>query len=135
MELRFLKLSLGVIFAVSLASLGAIVVFINPFKTTLSSFVLFSAAVLMLLVSGLGWLGVWLRRKYISAQNFNRILIMAFREAALLAGLALAFLWLGHFRLLRVWVAVPLSILIVGAEYFFLTRYRNKSQLPNPKLQ
>ncbi|MBI4120469.1 MAG: hypothetical protein HY454_03310 [Parcubacteria group bacterium] len=117
-----MKLSLGVVFVVSLASLGAIVVFINPFKTTLSSFILFSAMALLLVVSGLGWLGVWLRRKYINPQNFNRILAMAFREAALLAVLIQGYLWLGHFGLLRVWVAVPLLILVVGAEYWLLRR-------------
>ena len=128
MEFRLLKLSLGVVFVVSMASLGAIVVFINPFKTSLSSFILFSAMALLLVVSGLGWLGIWLRRKYINPQNFNRILIMAFREAALLAALVLAFLWLGHFRLLKIWIVTPLAISVVAAEYYFLTKYQYKSQ-------
>ena len=72
MDARALKLGLGAIFLISLASLGAIILFINPHKTGFLSLVLFSTAVLLSLFSLFAWLGFWLRKKYITLRNSDR---------------------------------------------------------------
>ncbi|MEK7062650.1 MAG: hypothetical protein AAB946_01295 [Patescibacteria group bacterium] len=123
--MRFLKLGLGLIFLISLASLGAIVVFINPYKTGKMSYALFSIVVFLGIFSVLSLAGVLARRKFISDANADRILKMAFRQSALLSLALTSYVWLGHFRLFKVWTAIPILVLIVGVEYYFLTRRYN----------
>ena len=120
MDPRLIKLSLGAIFLISLASLGAIVVFINPYRTSPLNLMLFSVVLLMLFFGLFSWLGFWLRQKFVTERNLNRILKIVFREGILLAVLGLAYLWLSHARLFRIWIAMPLLILFLAAEYFFL---------------
>ena len=125
MGLKFLKLSLGLIFLISLASLGAIVVFINPYRTGKISYILFSIVVFLGLFSVLSLAGVLLRKKFISDANADRILKMAFRQSALLSLALTSYVWLSHFKMFKVWTAIPILVLIVGVEYYFLTRDAN----------
>mgnify|MGYP001578491927 CR=1 FL=1 len=122
MNLRFLKLGLGVIFGVSLASLGVIFLFINPNRTNVFSLALFSVVALILFFSIFSWMGFWFRRKYITERNSDRILKMVFREGGLAAFLGMAGVWLSHFNFLKIWTILPLFVLTVGIEYYFLTR-------------
>lgn len=117
---RFLKLGLWSVFIVSLASLGAIVVFINPYRTGRVSYFLFSIAVFLVLFSLLSWLGIWLRRRFIAEHNSDRILKMAFRQGVLIALVLTAYIWLSHLKLFKFYIAIPVSILIVGVEYWLL---------------
>ena len=125
MNLRFLKLGLGSVFLISLASLGAIVVFINPYKTGKTSYALFSIVVFLGLFSVLSLLGVLARKKFIFDANADRILKMAFRQSALLSLALTSYVWLGHFKLFKIWTTIPILVLIVGLEYYFLTRQHN----------
>lgn len=117
---RFLRFGLWLVFIVSLASLGAIVVFINPYRTGWVSYLLFSTAVFLALFSFLSWFGIWLRRKFIAERNLDRILKMAFRQGALVSLVLIAYLWLSHLKLLKFYVVIPVLILIVGVEYLSL---------------
>ena len=120
MNLRLLNIGLGAIFLISLASLGAMFVFINPFNAGIYLLVLFSVAAAMFLFSFFSWLGFWVRRKFVTERNFSRILKMVFREGLLLAVLMLVYLWLNHFKLFNVWTAVLALLIMVGAEYYLL---------------
>ena len=126
MDPRLLKLGLGAIFLISLASLGAILFFINPYKTGLSTRILFSVVVLMFLFSFFSLAGLWLRKKFINERNLDRIFKIVFREGALLAVLVLVFLWLCHIRLFKIWIALPLLLIFIGAEYYFLNLENRK---------
>ena len=118
MKLRLLKLVLVSVFLVSLASLGAIVVFINPYKTTPFLLSIFTLVVFLLVFSSFSWLGFWFRRKFVTKSNMRRILKMSFREGALLGILLAGCLWLNHFSWLKIWTAAPIFILILCVEYF-----------------
>ena len=106
---------------VSLASLGAIIVFINPANAEFASLALFSVVLFLVLFSLLSWAGIFLRRKFISKDNFSRVLKIAFREGVLVSVLGTIFLWLNHFGNFKFWIATPALILVVGLEYFFLS--------------
>ena len=94
-------MSLGIVFALALASLGAIVVFFNPQTISWRGPVLFSAAVFLSLFSLAAWLGLRLRQKFVAETNFRNIAAMSFRQGALLAALALGYLWLNHFNFFK----------------------------------
>ena len=128
MNLRLLKLCLGAIFFISLASLGAIVVFINPFRTDKTSFVLFSVVLFLAIFSVSAWLGFWFRKSFVSENNFNRILKMVFRQSALISLLIGSILWLNHFKILKWWSELAVLLLILGTEYYFLVYYRKTKQ-------
>ena len=120
MNLRFLKLGLGLVFIVSLASLGAIVVFINPYKTGVLMRVLFSTVVFLALWSLFSIIGVWLRRKFISQTNSDRILKMIFRQSVLISAMLMAYVWFSHFKLFKIWTSVLVLAITIGVEYYFL---------------
>lgn len=120
--LRFLKLSLSFVFLISLASFGAIIVFINPYKTGILMRVLFSISVFLALFSLFSIIGVWFRRKFISQINSDRILKMVFRQSILISAVLTAYVWLSHFKFFKIWTAIPILAVALGAEYYFLTR-------------
>ena len=120
--MRFLNISLALVFLISLASLGAILLFIDPFKASVFNLSLFSVLAFLLFFSVLSIAGLWLRRKFILDHNRNRILKMVFRQGALLAVLVLIYLWLFHFGFSKPWTVLPILGLVFGAEYYFLTR-------------
>lgn len=122
MEIRFFKLALGITFAVSLASLGVIFLFINANQANVFSLILFSIAALMFLFSLFSWTGLWLRKNYLTERNLNKILKMVFREGGLAAFLGIAYLWLSHYSVFKIWTALPILVLIAGIEYYFLIR-------------
>ena len=124
MDARALKLGLGAIFLISLASLGAIILFINPHKTGFLSLVLFSTAVLLSLFSLFAWLGFWLRKKYITLRNSDRVLRMALRQGVLAAVLATIYLWLSHFGVFNAVTALAVLFFTAGLEYYFLARHQ-----------
>ena len=126
--MRFLKLGLGVVFLTSLASLGAIVLLINPYKARALYLVLFSLTIFLALFSFFSWLGFVVRKRFVTENNVNRILKMVFRQGALVSFLAVLYMWLSHFGLFKVWIALPILFLMVGLEYYFLVYYvyRNK---------
>lgn len=121
MEYRVLKISLGFIFVASLASLGAIVVFIDPLQTTTISFLLFSAVLFLALFSLLGWLGMKLRKRFISENNYHKIVTLAVRQAILFSAILISYLWLNHFKILKWWSGILVLLLMLGLEYYFLT--------------
>ncbi len=114
---------------VSLASFGAIVVFINPYNAGWFNLALFSAVVFMLVFSLCSGLGFWARKKFITERNLNRILKMAFRQGGLVALLLVSYLWLSHFEVLKLWTTIPVLLLIVGIEYYFLTCHEYHNQI------
>jgi len=120
-EYRVFKISLGLIFFVSLASLGAIVIFINPLETTKISFLLLSAVLFLALFSFLSWLGMRLRKKFISESSYHRILLLSLRQAVLFSVMLLGYLWLNHFKVLKWWSGILVFLFILGSEYYFLT--------------
>lgn len=126
--MRFLRLGLGVVFLTSLASLGAIVLLINPYKAGALYLVLLSLTIFLALFSLFSWLGFIVRKRFVTENNVNRILKMVFRQGVLVSFLIVSYLWLSHFELFRVWITLPILFLIVGLEYYFLVRhvYRNK---------
>src|SRR3990167_7492055 len=128
MDAKVLKLSLAAIFLISLASLGAIILFINPHKTGFFGLALFSVVLIMMLLGLFSGLGFWLRRKYITPRNLDRILGVVLRQGAFIAILATAYLWLSHFRLFKVWTVLVILFLIIGTEYYFLTHHENRSK-------
>jgi hypothetical protein len=127
----FLKLGLWLVLVVSLASLGAIIVFINPYKTGVLMRVLFTTVVFLALFSLFSIIGVWLRRKFISQINSDRILKMVFRQSALLSVMLTAYIWFSHFKLLKIWTAILVLAATIGAEYYFLTRRKYSSDKLN----
>lgn len=131
--LRFLKLSLSLVFLISLASLGAIIVFINPYKTGVLMRVLFSTAVFWAMFSLFSIIGVWFRRKFISQMNSDRILKMVFRQSILISAVLTAYIWLSHFKFFKIWIAIPVLAIAIGAEYYFLVfrGYKKKDQIIN----
>ena len=120
--MKVLSISLGAIFLISLASLGAILLFIDPFKASVFNLSLFSVLAFLLFFSVLSIAGLWLRRKFILLHNHSRILKIIFRQSTLLAILFLSCLWLAHFGLSKPWTILPILVLVFGAEYYFLTR-------------
>ena len=126
--MRFLRLGLGIVFLTSLASLGAIVLLINPYKAGALYLVLFSLTVFLALFSFFSWLGFIVRKRFVTENNVNRILKMVFRQGVLVSFLIVSYLWLSHFGLFKVWIALPILFLIIGLEYYFLVChvYRNK---------
>ncbi len=117
-------MSLAAIFLISLASLGAIILFINPYKTGFFSLALFSVVLSMMLFGLFSGLGFWLRRKYVTPRNLDRILGMVLRQAMLIAILTATYLWLSHFRLFKVWTALIILFLIISMEYYFLLLFQ-----------
>jgi len=130
-DLKLIKLGLGSVFLVSLASVGAIVVFIDPASAKLISFILFSAVLFLVLFSLFSWIGILLRNKFISENNHSRILKIAFREGALVSILGVTYLWLSHFNIFKIWTVFPVLFLIVGMEYYFITRRQSASWRTN----
>ncbi|MFY9493408.1 MAG: hypothetical protein WAP55_02955 [Minisyncoccia bacterium] len=128
MDAKLLKLGLGAIFLISLASLGAIILFINPHNAGWLNLALFTVVVFMLVFSLSSWLGFWVRKNFITERNQDRIFKMIFRQGAWVAILLAAYLWLNHFRLFKVFTVLAVLFLIIGLEYYFLVRheYRNK---------
>ena len=129
MSLKLLKLGLGSVFLISLASVGAIIVFIDPAGAKLISFILFSAVLFLALFSLFSWIGILLRNKFISENNYSRILKIAFREGALISILGIIYLWLSHFNIFKIWIVFPALFLIVGIEYYFLIYYGNRNKV------
>lgn len=123
MRLNHIKYALGAVFLISLASLGAIVVFINPFRADKVSFILFLIVSFLAIFSISAGLGFWFRKSFISENNFNRILKMVLRQSALVSILVQGYLWLNHFKMLKLWSGFAVLLLIIGAEYYFLIYY------------
>ena len=126
MNLKVLKLGFSAVFLVSSASLGAIVVFINPNSAGRLNLALFSATVFLVVFSLFSGLGFWLRKKFITARNLSYVLKMVFRQGALISILLLAYLWLSHFRFFGVWTAVPVLVFMLATEYYFLNLENRK---------
>jgi hypothetical protein len=124
-NLRLLKLCLGAVFFISLASLGAIVVFINPFRADKTGLILFSVVLFLAIFSASSGLGLWFRKSFVSRNNLNRILKMVFRQSALISLLIGSVLWLNHFKILKWWSGLAVLLLILGLEYYFLTRHQS----------
>lgn len=122
MDLRFFRIGLAAVFLASLASLGAIILFVNPAQAGALGPVLFSVAAALVLFSSLGWLGFRLRRRFVTAKNLRRILGMSLREGAMLALLLVGYLWLNRFGFFKIWTAATLLVAMVVAEYLFLRR-------------
>ncbi len=128
-QIRLLKLSLSAVFLLSLASMGAIILLVNPYKASALNMVLFSAVIFLVLFSLLAWLGFWAREKFVTERNLNHILKMAFRQGGLVALLLVSYLWLSHFKMLKVWILLPVLFLIIGLEYYFLIYHGNRNNV------
>jgi hypothetical protein len=118
--MRFLKLSLSF-------------VFINPYKTVFLMRVLFSTSVFLALFSMFSIIGVWFRRKFISQINSDRILKMVFRQSILISAVLTAYVWLSHLKFFKIWTAIPVLAIAIGAEYYFLVfrGYKKKERIIN----
>lgn len=119
---RFLKLSLGLVFLISLASLGAIIVFIDPYKAGFLMHVIFSTVVFLVFFSMFSIIGIRIRKKFISKINSDRIFKMAFRQSFFLSVVITAYIWMSHFNLFKIWIAIPVFLIVFGMEYYFLTK-------------
>lgn len=128
MQIRFLKLGLAAIFAASMASLGAIVLLVNPYRAGALNLALFSALFFLVLFSIFSWFGFWVRKNFMTEKNQNRILKMVFRQGSLVAVLVVICLWLAHFKMLKIWIALPVLFVLAGMEYYFLTRHEYHNQ-------
>lgn len=121
-----MEVILAVIGLISLASLGAILLFISPPQITgQESYlapVLLSVSLFLALASLLTFLGNWARRKFITEKNRGIILKISFREGVLLSFLVAIYMWLSRFKILNIFVAIVILGLTLAAEYYFLTR-------------
>lgn len=120
---------LALVSVVSLASLGAILLFISPpvggGTAGVLVPILFSLSLFLFLISALTLLGISSRKRFITPGNRQRILTMAFREGLLVSALLLAYIWLARLQVLRVWLVLVLAVLVLIIEYYFLTaRFR-----------
>jgi len=122
---------LTIIGIVSLASLGAILLFISPQSGGAPVPILFSLSLFLFLASTLTILGISVRKRFITSQNRQRILTMAFREGLLLSTLLLAYLWLARLQILSVWPVLVLLVLVLGIEYYFLTARFRRAKVRN----
>lgn len=117
---------LGAILAVtgliSLASLGAILLFIPPETDPILVPALLSLALFLALTSALTFLGRRLRRRYENESTRERILVISFREGVIVALAALGLLWLERFDQLTLWSAVGVAVGAIAIEYLFLLR-------------
>lgn len=129
MDAKVLKLGLATIFLISLASLGAIILFINPHKAGFFSLALFSATVSLSLFGLFAWLGFWFRQKYVTPRNSDRVLRMALRQGALAAVLTTIYLWLSHFGVFKVVTALAVLFLTAGLECYFLVHYEYRNKI------
>jgi len=120
--LNHIKYALGAVFFISLVSMAAMVVFINPFRADKLSFILFSIVLFLAIFSASSELGLWFRKGFVSRNNLNRILKMVLRQSALISLLIGSVLWLNHFRILKLWSGLVVLLLILGTEYYFLMR-------------
>lgn len=120
MNSRVLKAGLGSVFFLSLASLVAIILLVNPYNASKLNLALFSGVLFLVLFSLFSWLGFYVRKRFITENSLNRILKMAFRQSALLAVLLVGYLWLGHFGFLKIWTSLLLLGLVLMMEYYFL---------------
>lgn len=130
MKGRILGAILGTTGFISLASLGAILLFIPPETEPVLAPTLFSLALFLALASGLSFAGLRLRRRYETPATKERILAISFREAIILGLVALSFLWLNRLGGLTVWSAVGLLVVAAVFEYIFLLR-RAQAQISN----
>lgn len=127
MKTAFLEAILAIVGFISLASLGAILLFIpapaadsarvlEPALATLSAF--------LFLVSAFTFGGLAARKKFVTAENKKTVLAISFREAILLSFLAVVYVWLARFGVFKVWTVLPLALIIIGTEYIMLIRKR-----------
>lgn len=123
MNLRFFKLGMFAVLLTSFASLVAIILLVNPFNASRLNLGLFSGVLFLFLFGLFSWLGFYARTRFITEKSFDRILKMAFRQGVLVALLAVIYLWLNHFSLLKVWTILLVLFLVSAIEYYFLTRH------------
>ncbi|MEK7564967.1 MAG: hypothetical protein AAB394_01695 [Patescibacteria group bacterium] len=129
MNLKLLKIGLGAVFFLSLISLIAIIFLINPYNASVENLALFSGVLFLVLFSLFSWLGFYVRKRFITEDSFRRILKMAFRQGFLISVMPVVYLWLSHFNLLKVWTVIPVSLLILGIEYYFLVYYEHRNKI------
>ncbi len=129
MSLKLLKIGLGSVFFLSLISLVTIIFLINPYNASSLNLSLFSGVIFLLFFSLFSWLGFYVRKRFITEDSFRRILKMAFRQGFLISVMPVVYLWLSHFNLLKVWTVIPVSLLILGIEYYFIMRHQYTNSL------
>jgi hypothetical protein len=118
---RLFKLILGVTFVVSLASFGAILLFLSPLSGGPAVYLLFSLTLLIVAGVTFGFLGIYLRKKFITQRNRKVIHGIALREGFMLSALGIFMLWLLHFDALNAWSAGAAVFVVLFAEYYFLS--------------
>ena len=129
MSLKLLKIGLGSVFFLSLISLVTIIFLINTYNASSLNLSLFSGVIFLLFFSLFSWLGFYVRKRFITEDSFRRILKMAFRQGFLISVMPVVYLWLSHFNLLKVWTVIPVSLLILGIEYYFIMRHQYTNSL------
>ncbi|MDP3764166.1 MAG: hypothetical protein Q8Q95_00930 [bacterium] len=126
MSLKLLRAGLGSVFFLSLASLIAVIFLINPYNANSLNLALFSGVFFLLFFSLFSWFGFYVRKRFVTEKSLNRILKMAFRQGALVSFLAVVYLWLSHFGLLKIWTILLVLLLVFGIEYYFLNLENRK---------
>ena len=127
MKSQVLQSILAAVGTLSLASLGAILLFITPPTVGTDSVLVpavFSFALFLFLVSIFTFLGLAARKKFVREHNARIIASIAFREAFLLGLLLLAYLWLAQLGAFKIWVVVLLLSAVLAVEYLMLSRKR-----------
>jgi len=120
-RVRTLLLVLTLIGVVSLISGGAILLFLHASQASTLTLTLLTLSSALFLTSIFTFVGLRLRRTYVTKMNHTLLFGISLREASFLSVVLLTYLWLAHFDALKLWV-VPVGILAVGAlEFFFLT--------------
>ncbi len=123
MKGRILGAILAAIGLISLASLGAILLFIPPETDPVLLPALLTSALFLSLASALTFIGLRLRRSYETDANREKIFAISFREAIIFSLLVIGFLWLEHFGNLTIWIAAIAVASALAIEYFFLLRH------------
>ncbi len=127
MKTSVLQFILALIGLISLASLGAVVVFVSAPTSGAESAsfltpILISLSFFLFLGSTFTLLGFRARKRFINENNKEKIIWISFREGILAGLLFLIFVWLFHFEFFKFWTALPLLVIFIGFEYLMLAR-------------
>ncbi len=122
--MRWIRVTIGLIGVVSLASMGAILLFLPAPTAGVLGYLMVSVSLGLFLVSTLTFIGARARKAYITDGNELAVWSISLREAVLASVLVLAFMWLAHFKALNVWIVTLALLGMMGLEYFFLTHHK-----------
>lgn len=106
-----------------------VVISVDPFASDWLGLLLFYITLFLALIGTFTVLGVFLRRLRMHEELLFHLVMLSSRQSIVLSALVVIFVFLQSHRVLSIWSALFLVIIVIGLEFFILFRQQKRTGL------